>query len=584
MNIAILSRLPDGGDGWALWHRPSAILEATHATEVAGVLDDVERATRNGHYALGFVTYEAGAAFDQHFRIRAETPDLPLAWFAVFDKFMPYRGDEAGAPAPAIWMPDEDEEDYAASIAGIKEHIAAGDTYQVNYTFRLRANRPLLMKRLFMQLYRAQPARFSMYIETPAFRIASVSPELFFRRTGEAIVCEPMKGTSRRGPHPELDRAAAENLRQSGKNRAENLMIVDMIRNDLGRIAKPGTIQVTDLFKVSPWPTLWQMTSTVQAQTAASLRETFAALFPSASITGAPKLKTSEIIADTEGSPRGLYTGAIGWCGPDEHAEFAVAIRTAVQTTRPLKTTYGIGSGIVWDSESNDEYRECRLKAQVLGYEETGPVTLIETMRWSPRTGFAYREEHLARLKSSADFFGGACDLPALHAALDASVAELPPHDHRVRLVMEPHGEISVQSASLADVPFHLHPGDAPVLSAAIDTGRQSPGLVYLYHKTTHREIYETARGRFPDCDEVLLINEQDELMEFTNGNVVVQRDDQWLTPPLACGLLPGVFRQSLLARGVIREHTIRVNELSAGDHLYFINSVRGWRAIRLVY
>lgn len=580
MSVAILSRHPDGRDAWVLWRHPHEIICAETHDEISRALNRVEAVSRQGRYALGFVTYEAGPAFDTHFVIKDAPRDLPLVWFAVFDAFEVYDGG-ATYPSPCRWEPAILRDDYAARIEAIKSHIAAGETYQVNFTFSLQAQRPPLMKSLFMQLYRAQPSPFAMYIETPAFRIASVSPELFFQRKGRHLICEPMKGTCARAPHPDLDKAAGEALRHSQKNRAENLMIVDMIRNDLGRVATPGSVEVPRLFDVTAWPTLWQMTSTVTAESDASLADVFGALFPSASITGAPKLQTSGIIAQLETRPRGLYTGALGRINPGGDAEFAVAIRTAVQTSHPPKTIYGIGSGIVWDSMAGDEYDECLLKSRILEERVAPDFQLLETIRWNRSDGFILLDAHLARMALSAQHFNFRFDAVAAARQLAAAVDSATADDLRIRFLLTWNGATTLETRPLSGSTFCREPEGAPVIFAAIDSDRQDIASPFWYHKTTRREQYEAAQKRFPLADDVLLVSERGELMEFTSGNVVVRRDDEFLTPPLSSGLLPGVFRQHLLAQGRIRETVLHADELREEDDLYFINSVRGWRRVQ---
>lgn len=581
MNAALISRHPNGHDAWVLWHTPREVLTASRADEVPAVLDRAEAAALQGRHALGFVTYEAGTAFDTRFVAHPPEPGLPLAWFAIFDSFVPCPFTDT-CPSPCAWMPVETETRYQQKIAIIKDEIAAGATYQVNYTFPLQADRSPLMKSLFFNMFREQPTPYAMYIETPAFRVASVSPELFFRLDNHIITCEPMKGTARRAPHPALDDAAGEALRTSPKNRAENLMIVDMIRNDLGRIAATGSVHVNDLFKVTRYPTLWQMTTNVSARTGASLRDIFAALFPCASITGAPKLQTSAIIAGLEDQPRGLYTGAIGRIGPGRTARFAVAIRTATQSGNPLRTRYHVGSGIVWDSLADDEYHECLLKARILDERIAPAFQLLETLRWEPGYGWFQRDAHLARMAVSTRYYKFPFDLPSLETALDAHIRAQADIPQRVRLLLDVRGGISVESTPLDPQPFTHEPENAPELSAALDTERQDTSLACWYHKTTQRMPYEAARRRFPEADEVLLVNDRNELMEFTNGNLVARQGATWFTPPLGAGLLPGVFRQLLLDQHVLHEKTLTVTDLHTDTVLYFINSVRGWRRVRI--
>lgn len=576
MSVAILTRHPSGSDAWMLWESPVRIIVAVQPSDVADAIAHVESEAARGHYAIGFLTYEAGNAFDPRFIVNSGASGLPLAWFAIFKQGRPYEWPQA-FPSPCAWAPPSTEDDYRAAIEQIKQFIARGETYQVNYTFALHADRRVLMKSLFHRLYRSQPTPYAMYIETPAFRIASVSPELFFRLDENRIACQPMKGTMRRAPHPALDDTVGEALHASAKNRAENLMITDMVRNDLGRIAEPGSITVENLFKTTRWPTLWQMTTDIHATTTASLADIFAALFPSASITGAPKLQTSTIIARLEAEPRGLYTGAIGWVGPGRHAQFAVAIRTAVTTSTPDKTTYGIGSGIVWDSVAAEEYQECLLKSRILDEPVAPRYRLLETMRWQSPEGFLLRDAHIDRMALAAGFFGFHFDRARVCEALEQSSASWRGGDQRVRVLVDFRGEVSIESSAL-DEPFCASPDSAPLMSVSIDTERHDVTSPFWYHKTTQRDFYEAARKRFPDAADVLLVNRDGEVMEFTNGNIVLELDGKYVTPLLRAGLLPGVFRQQLLNQHIISEKPIALIDVERADAIYFINSVRGWR------
>jgi para-aminobenzoate synthetase/4-amino-4-deoxychorismate lyase len=582
-DISIVTRHPEGDEGWVRWRSPVDVIQTLHTREVAVRLREVEKRTQDGLYALGFVAYEAGEAFDSHFAVKAENPSLPLLWFALFKGPEPFHPIVAAPPArPSIqWNPAEAYSRYQASIRQIKKRIAAGETYQVNYTFPLVAAPSPDLNHLFFALYQAQPTPYALWIETPAFCIASVSPELFFRLDGDRIACSPMKGTARRHPHPPLDAAVGAALKRSVKNRAENVMIVDMVRNDLGRIAEPGSTQVDHLFRVTAWPTLWQMTSDISATTRAGLPEIFSALFPCASITGAPKIKTSEIIRDLESGARGLYTGAIGWCGPGRRAVFSVAIRTAVQDVVRRQTSYGIGSGIVWDSTARDEYRECLLKARILHTQRRRDFRLLETMRWDPEAGFVMLTGHLARLEQSAAYLGFSFDRPSIEWALRKKARRFPLKPQRVRLLLNRQGRVDIQKEALRAPGHYRDPANAPALTAAIDTKQQDATAASLYHKTTNRLIYLMARRRHPGVDDVLLVNERDELMEFTQGNLVIRQGKHWLTPPVASGLLPGVFREHVLSGKKIREAVLTRHDLRSASAVYFINSVRGWRKVR---
>ena len=578
----IITRHPSGTRDWVMWQHPVDIIAASDINAVRSCLAEVETRVNQGLMALGFVTYEAGRAFDPHFAGKHDPQALPLVWFALFNNFTPFDPPFPARAAPIKWKPSITPRAYERSIGTIKQHIAAGDTYQVNYTFPLVARGPVALRDVFFHLAENQPTPYATLIETSDFQIASVSPELFFDLNGTSVRVEPMKGTCPRGPLPELDTLAGEQLRTSEKNRAENIMIVDMMRNDLGRIAEPGSVSVDAPFTVTPWPTLWQMTSSVSARTHAGVAEIFSALFPCASITGAPKLKTSEIIAELEPSPRGLYTGAIGWWLPGRRARFAVAIRTMVHTVATREARYGIGSGIVWDSQPADEYRECLLKSRVL--ERTLPVfRLLETLRWEKESGYVLLEEHLDRLTNSAVYFGVPCDRADIAQRMEKIAQRLPDRPHRVRVLVSRDGIISIQAKPL-DQPGHfVSPEHAPPLTASVDQQRTDPDSLFLYHKTTRRLIYQRARKRYPNGDDVLLVNTRNELMEFTTGNLVLRRGNDWLTPELASGMLPGIFRGKLIADRIIQPARLTLSDLDQADALYFINSVRGWRTVTLI-
>ncbi|HUF77543.1 MAG TPA: chorismate-binding protein, partial [Thermoanaerobaculia bacterium] len=451
--------------------------------------------------------------------------------------------------------------------------------------------------------------------------VCSVSPELFFSRRGRKLLCRPMKGTAPRGRSAEEDLGLAEELRRSPKERAENLMIVDMVRNDLGRIARPGSVRVRRLFAVERYATVQQMTSEVDAESDAGLAEVFAALFPSASVTGAPKVRTMELLAALETTPRGLYTGAIGYVAPGGEARFSVAIRTAwidrgaaagpsgdgarspgAGDEQGPWLEYGTGGGIVWDSDPARELAETRTKALVLVRALEGrPVAepalrLLETILWRPDTEFALLERHLARLAASAAELGFALDLDLVRSRLAALASELDARSRprwrlRVRLLAGPAGELALE-------PRPLEPLRRPwtVALAAEPVDRRDP---YLRHKTTRRELYERALGEArartvreigtreapaaPGLDDVLLWNREGELTESTVANLVLRLDGRLVTPPAASGLLPGTFRAELLARGRVEEQALTVADLARAEAIYLVNSLRGWIPARLV-
>jgi para-aminobenzoate synthetase/4-amino-4-deoxychorismate lyase len=577
----LLLQAPDGR--WLAYEDPSEILEAWHAEEVAPLIEALEAAAAAGLTAVGFLSYEAARAFDPALVTHPAGP-LPLAWFGLFEQARPIdlaeieesdweAGNlEAGEWEAGEWKPSLEPGPYGEAIADIHESIARGDTYQVNFTQRLGASFSGSPLAFFRDLAISADSRHGAYIDTGHHAVCSFSPELFFSLRGDRLTTRPMKGTAPRGRTNAEDAALRERLRESIKDRAENVMIVDMMRNDLGRIARSGTVAVENLWEIERYRTLFQMTSTCTAETDAGVGEILKALFPSASITGAPKVRTMEIIRALETSPRGIYTGAIGRIGPGRRADFNVAIRTVHIDRRRELAEYGIGGGIVWDSIAEDEYRECLTKALVV----TAPAptfSLLETLRWEPGTGFALLDRHLDRLEESATYFDRPCDRTAVATELEAAIATAT-SPQRVRLTLDPQGLPKVETRA-----FERHESTWRVEMAATPIDPRDP---LLFHKTTSRDLYDRARRQCPEADDVLLWNPSGEITESTLANVVIRQGDGWLTPPIDCGLLAGTLRGELLAQGRIHEALVRREDLESADELFLINSVRGWIPARL--
>ena len=524
-----------------------------------------------GLYAAGFLTYEAAAAFD--LAVHQPSPDsLPLLWFGLYHRpkevevpFMPYGAYQVGEWEAALDWPA-----YHRAIAAIKSYIAEGHTYQVNYTMPLSASFSGDPWALYRDLTQSQQAQFMAYLDLGRFVICSASPELFFVRDDDQLYSRPMKGTAHRGRTLAEDRAQMEWLRNSEKNRAENVMIVDMIRNDFGRVADTGSVDVPELFTVERYPTLLQMTSTVTARSQAGLPEIMRAMFPCASITGAPKVRTMEIIKELEPHARGIYTGSIGYIGPGNKASFNVAIRTAVIDRLNERVTYGVGGGIVWDSEAGQEYQETFLKAQIL-VKRQPTFDLFETMRWSEEEGYFLLDLHMQRLAQSAEYFDFPLDSTAATILLDDLAAELS-EPARVRLLVDKHGGMTLQNFPLEIVSLK-RPLRVSLAANAISTDN-----IWLFHKTTHRQVYEEARASRPEADEVILWNEAGEVTEGTISNIVIDLDGVLVTPPVSCGLLNGTYRQHLLQSGQIFERRISVEDLYRSRKIYLINSVRLWQ------
>ncbi len=562
-------------EGWRLFRDPALVVEARALDEIGPALRRIEGLVEGeGLHAVGFLAYEAAPAFDPALETRPA--DGPLLWFGLYSGAEPFELPPPTAPAALDWRPDQSRDEHARAIERIKALIAAGDTYQVNYTMRLRAPFDGDAWALFVQLAHAQPSPYAAFIDTGDLALCSVSPELFFRLEGRVLSARPMKGTAARGRTLAEDHARANWLRASEKNRAENVMIVDMMRNDIGRVARVGSVCVPELLTVERYPTVWQMTSTVAAETDAGLPEILTALFPCASITGAPKARTMQIIRELERAPRRVYTGCIGSYAPGRRALFSVAIRTVLVDRAAALAEYGVGGGIVWDSASAEEYEECMLKARVLTAPHPG-FALLETLLWRPDSGYALLDRHLARLAESARYFGVPLDPALARRTLEGLADALPHADQRVRLLVSQDGAPRCEHAPLAPAP------DRPVLLGLAPAPVDSADPL-LYHKTTARHVYEAALAACPGCDDAVLWNERGELTETCIGNLALRLDGALLTPPVASGLLPGTLRAELLERGALREQTLTLADLERCEELFVLNSVRGMRLARLAH
>lgn len=561
---------------WLHFEHPLEIVTVSQPGEVVAALRRIEALVeRNGWYAAGFISYEAAPAFDEAFKTRS-AGDFPLVWFGLYSE--PRRTPDLPSIDAAFtletWSPSVTRAAYDEAIARVKEHIASGETYQVNYTFRLRSKFTGNPWSLFVAMLNAQPVEYPAFVDTGRHVICCASPELFFRLDGEYVTCRPMKGTARRGRTLAEDEAQAAALKTSPKERAENVMIVDMLRNDLGRIARTGSVDVPALFSVERYRTLWQMTSTVTAQVTAPFADLMAALFPCASITGAPKVSTMGIIAALETAPRKAYTGTIGFLAPHRKAQFNVAIRSILIDKKTGDSEYGVGSGVVWDSTAADEYAESLLKARTLT-EPQPEFVLLETLRWTPAEGWFLRELHLKRLCDSAIYFGFPFDGATIETLL-AAIAKNFDAAMRIRLLLHPNGTLTHEA-------FALPPNVEKPMRVKLALAPVDDQDVFLFHKTTHRVVYEKARADQPACDDVLLYNQRGELTEATIANLVIELDGNLVTPPVACGLLAGTFRAMLLEQGIIKEQVITRKDLACCTKIFLVNSVRGWMEAEII-
>ena len=611
-----------------LFMAPSRVCVVYDAAEIPALFEAIESAVAAGQSAAGFFSYECGGCFEPKARIDPRRPSdpgrrgqlleqplaQPLAWIGIYPRSYAFDHETGkfvdGEPpelarfldrerAAAAQEPNQApeiaaefalaESEYAKRIAMIHEWIRAGDVYQLNFTAPFRLRTKACAAALYAHLRARQPVEYGAFLHWQAGRhILSFSPELFFRVDWEGatrrIVTRPMKGTAPRGRTTREDRAIADWLRNDPKNRAENVMIVDLERNDIGRVARTGSVRAEELFAVERLPTLWQMTSTVSAELRPEVgfHDIFRALFPCGSITGAPKVRAMQLIAELEGGPRGVYTGAIGFFSPRQTV-FNVAIRTLELDGG--QGTLGAGGGIVIDSNAAEEFRECMLKAEFLtrgSAQQAEQFSLIETMLWDGK--YPFIEMHLDRLVDSAEYFGFPCAREAVDAALEVYAQKFVGKGagepaRKVRLLLSSDGELQITDEVLAPG------GDAErVGRVRIAQERTDPADPMLYHKTTHRAVYaqafkEAARDGF---DDVLFLNLRGEVTEGAISNVFVEKDGRWLTPPVECGLLAGVFRRHLLeTRPDIVERVLHEEDLRTADAIYLTNAVRGVRRVQ---
>lgn len=558
------------------YREPLRILQADNAAGVRALLLQLDQVVSSGLHAAGFLTYEAGCLL-QGLDVPLPADGFPLAWFGVFGTEEEYCHGEGDAQEGGGEVPVQDirfglgYEEYLEKMARIRELLAAGEVYQINFTFPVRCRIQGSLLDCYRALCRRQPVAHAALLRQGSNTLISLSPELFFQRRGDLVFVRPMKGTAARSGDRAQERAARSALRKCEKNRAENLMIVDLLRNDLGRIAQPGSVRVPDLFRIETYPTLFQMTSTIEARLRPGLgySDIFQSLFPCGSVTGAPKQRAMEHISGLEQQPRGVYCGTIGYLAPDNEASFSVAIRTL--TCRGKEATLGIGSGIVWDSRADDEYLECLHKARFLLEGGTG-FHLIETLRFQ-RGRWRSWNLHRERLLAAARRFA----VPLDPVQLDLAVADLgdrlgTEEWFRVRITVDRSGAISLSHSQ-----WVAQRGPVRVGLAGEPTHSHDP---FLYHKTSIRERYQRwhTQAREQGWFDCLFINQRGELSEGCISNLFVKLDGRLLTPALECGLLPGVLRKRLLQRGTAEEAVLFPHDLQRAESVYVGNSLRGLR------
>jgi para-aminobenzoate synthetase/4-amino-4-deoxychorismate lyase len=568
-----------------LYSDPVDVVAVSDPEDVEQGLDAIAAGVAEGLHAAGFFSYELGYCLEPRLReLLPKSRDVPLFWVGLFGAPQPLDDAatrawlEANGGAERAQISDLNlswsREEYARAFAEVLDYIGAGDVYQINLTLKYHfafAGDPVA---LYAALRRKQRVAYGGMIATPDLHVLSFSPELFFRRDGKQIATRPMKGTAPRGRTPREDSRLKTWLAMDEKQRAENLMIVDLLRNDLGRVAKIGSVEVTDLFTVETYRSVHQMTSGVRAELRADMgwQETLRALFPCGSVTGAPKVRAMEIIRELEAAPRGVYTGSIGHFTPHGDAQFNVGIRTVV--LHGGRGEMGIGSGVVADSKADSEFEECLLKAHFLTKADA-PFELIETLRWERDEGFHLLERHLARLQSSAAHFGYPYSREAVIAALEAEVSGLPGDTYLVRLLLAEEGTLTVTSTAIE------LPAKGTVWRFVISDQRVDEKDPLFFHKTTRRQFYDREMERqksLTGCDEVIFLNKRGELTEGTRTTLFLELDGRLFTPALTCGLLPGTLREELLdlPRAAASEAIITPADLERADRIYLGNSVRG--------
>ena len=565
-------------DSWRIFSSPLEVLYTHDLNHVKDVLNEVQnKVEKKKLIAAGYLSYEAAPAFDNAYSVN-EKGSLPLICFGLFKDYKIEKTLESQKfeSAEVIeWEVTTDRTLYESHLKYIKDQIKLGNTYQVNYTLRKHTNTISNPYGFFLE--KAKDAPYAALIDSDEHAIISMSPELFFKLSGDSLICKPMKGTSKRGKTLHEDIALMEDLKNSEKDKAENIMITDMLRNDMGKISNTGSVKVLSEFDIEKYSTVWQMTSSIKSRTSTSITGIFEALFPCASVTGAPKVSSMKIISEIEGQPREIYTGAIGYIAPNNEAQFSVPIRTILSHKRACRSVYGTGSGIVWDSEVQKEWDECQNKSAILSANSQN-FELFETMRRDSNKRIFLEKLHLDRLKDSAEFYNFKFHREKINDKLQNYLKNLEPESEKIiRLFLAKDGEIRLTTSTYKeqnkDKPHYISLAMRPVNSEDLS----------LYHKTTNRSVYEDAIGENPDCDDILLWNEAGNITESTISNVIFKKDSEYYTPPVSCGLLSGTYRAHLISQGHLKERIIPKAEINLYSEIYLINSVRGKYPVKLI-
>lgn len=557
-----------------LFSNPKKVWQSDRIEDVIPMLKEVEEANNQGLYVAGYLAYEAAAAFDPHFNVNKSV--APLMVFASFES--PSQVDKA-KKAPFFlhpWQISEDISRYEQKIARIKEAIRQGDTYQVNYTIRLFTKFFGDPYSYYLALRDKQQGNYSAYLQYNDEHILSLSPELFFKVNNQHITTKPMKGTSKRGTTPETDEMNKSHLTSSEKERAENMMIVDLLRNDLGQLATKGSVHVSKLLSVETYPTVHQMTSTIEAEVPedSGLVDWFKALFPCGSITGAPKIKTMDYIKSLEDTPRGVYCGAIGYVTPKKEAIFNVPIRTVSIDASTNQAIYGVGGGITWDSIGSEEFQEVHTKAKVLDIP-LPMFDLLESLRLSNGTFIRY-DQHIRRLTQAAKTFQFILEESQLRDMKIKLTKQYPKGEYKVRLLLAKDGLLSAEVIQINELqaPIYCYLAKQPISSKHL----------FSCYKTTQRSHYDALAVKKSDNFSTLLYNERGEVTEFAIGNVVIEKKGKRYTPPLSVGCLPGIYRNMLIDNKQVEEKRLTINDVISADAVFLTNSVRGMIEVKIMF
>ena len=600
MTTARLDRLGATGGRSMEFAEPTRIIAAYDVGEVVDVLTEAEEAAGSGQWAVGYVAYDATPGLNPSLPVRPveageQFADLPLAWFALFpglSEVPPFIGEARLDTSPytvSPWIPTQVEDEYHDNVRRIRRLITSGDLTQVNYSLRLDAAGSGDTMELYRDLVLAQRGEWGAYLDLGRYRVLSASPEGFFKVEGSRISIHPMKGSVGRGRWVEEDRRHAERLRTSERYRAEHMRIVEQMREELATVSAPGTVVSEASLDLRPFETVWQLVSQVTANLDEEARiiDVFRALFPSAAVTGDPKRSAMETIATLEGRSRGIYGGAIGFFSPTEggrpDASFNVAIRTMVIDVEEGIGEYGVGAGITAASALRGEFHEALEKARILT-QRRPEMALLERIRWEPDHGFRWLDRHLERLRGSADYFGFRYDEEAVRGALENAITgRTTPAS--VRIEVDRFGHVSAEVDDDDLLPAAWWPNDVgEAVLCQLSPDPITSGSVYRFHKTTARGPYEERLDTHGSIDEVLMMNERGEITEGTGHNVAVQIAGVWVTPPLACGCMPGVLRSVLIEEGVLVEEVVLAEDLAVADAIAVLSSVSGWRPARLVH